>query len=195
MQRSRLCLFSLPLSPWPLAYLFIPKTNKFAQLRCVNCTSKHTHGCTHDLTPGDLCGSRAAAICDWNEFFLLVSSGRDLSPSFVCPCPGFVGIPTAPLSPTTPSSECWFLIISPVVICHVDQRAASHTCAVWELNSNGGGAGHWEGNYEAHSERRFIQPAGTLFCYLKGFFLSFCFGEAAAQTSPVSACPSVTHQK
>lgn len=34
--------------------------------------------------------------------------------------------------------------------------------AVWDLNGDGGSAGAW-GGYETHSERRFIQPAGTLF--------------------------------
>lgn len=37
-------------------------------------------------------------------------------------------------------------------------------CAIWDLNSDGGSAGQREGNYEARSERRFMQPAGTLFC-------------------------------
>lgn len=69
-----------------------------------------------------------------------------------------------PLSTTTPSDECWFLIISPVVICHVDRPAARCMCAVGDLNGNGGSAGpRGGGEYEAHSKRRFLQPAGTLF--------------------------------
>lgn len=36
-------------------------------------------------------------------------------------------------------------------------------CAVWDLNGDGGSAGPRGGKYKAHSERRFMQPAGTLF--------------------------------
>lgn len=131
---------------------------------------------THALTPGDLCGALccfwAAAICNWNEFFWLVSSGINLSLSFVCGCSaGFVGSPTAP--PTTTSGECWFLIISPVVICHVDQPAARCMCAVWDLNGDGGSAGPLEENYKAHSEHWFIQSAGTLFASERLFLFVF----------------------
>lgn len=62
-------------------------------------------------------------------------------------------------------------------------------CAVWDLNGDGGSAGPRVENYKAHSERRFIQPAGTLFASERRF--SFSFLEAAAETSPVSACQSL----
>lgn len=48
-------------------------------------------------------------------------------------------------------------------------------CAVWDLNGDGGSAEQGKGNYETHSEHRFIQPAGTLFASKKKAF-SFCFG-------------------
>lgn len=56
-----------------------------------------------------------------------------------------------------------------------------------------GSAGPREGNYEAHSERRFIEPAGTLFVGTRLFF--FVFGDRAAETSPVPACQSVARLK
>ena len=45
-------------------------------------------------------------------------------------------------------------------------------CAAWDMNGDGGSAGPREENYKAHSERRFIQPAGTMFAGEKLF--SFC---------------------
>lgn len=66
-------------------------------------------------------------------------------------------------------------------------------CAVWDLNGDGGTAGPGEGNYEAHSEYRFIQPAGTLFASKKKA-ISLCFGRGGAETSPVSACQSLARR-
>lgn len=43
-----------------------------------------------------------------------------------------------------------------------------------DLNGDGGSAGPRGGKYEAHSERRFIKPAGALFASERLF--SFCCG-------------------
>lgn len=65
--------------------------------------------------------------------------------------------------------------------------------AAWDLNADGGSAGPgmgwgW-GEDEAHSECRFIQPAGTSFACKIGLFS--LFWEGCSATSLVSACQSV----
>lgn len=94
-----------------------------------------------------------------------------------------------PLSTTTPSDECWFLIISPVVICHVDRPAARCMCAVGDLNGNGGSAGPRGGR-----DTRLAASADSCNqqerCLLvKGFF--FLLWDWAAAITHVSACQSL----
>lgn len=65
-------------------------------------------------------------------------------------------------------------------------------CVVWDLNGDAGATGPRGGKYEAHSECRFIQPAGTLFATERLFFFLWV---GAAETTCISACQSVTYQK
>lgn len=105
MQSSRLWFFfffvfvTLANISYPLFYLLLSQ-NSIGMHRLYTAVQVNTHRRTHALTPGDLCCFQATAICNWNEFFLLVSSGRNLSLSFVCGCSA--GFHTAPLflSPT-----------------------------------------------------------------------------------------------
>lgn len=62
-------------------------------------------------------------------------------------------------------------------------------CAVWDLNGDGGRAGPREENYKAHSERRFIQSAGTMFASER--LLLFLFGGGSLNL--VCFCLSVSH--